>query len=47
MDALKNRGDHCHMGGTRASAPGLDAVRTLLRADIASNDVRRHPEVAA
>ena len=23
MNALKNRGDHCHMGGIRASAPGL------------------------
>jgi hypothetical protein len=22
MNALKNRGDHCHMGGIRASAPG-------------------------
>jgi hypothetical protein len=22
MDALKNRGDHCHMGKIRASAPG-------------------------
>src|SRR5580704_18147461 len=21
MNALKNRGDHCHMGGIRASAP--------------------------
>ena len=21
MNALKNRGDHCHMGGNRASAP--------------------------
>ena len=23
MNALKNRGDHCHMGGIRASAPAL------------------------
>ena len=23
MNALKNRGDHCHMGGIHASAPGL------------------------
>src|ERR1700741_2383261 len=26
MNALKNRGDHCHMGGIRASAPGLRMV---------------------
>jgi hypothetical protein len=31
MNALKNRGDHCHMGEIRASAAGLHAAPTLLR----------------
>ena len=26
MNARKNRGDHCHMGGIRASAPALRMV---------------------
>jgi hypothetical protein len=26
MNALKNRGDHCHMGGIRASAPAPRVV---------------------
>jgi hypothetical protein len=42
MNALKNRGDHCHMEGIRASALGLNTV-----ADIASHYVHRHPEVRA
>jgi hypothetical protein len=42
MNALKNRGDHCHMGGIRASAPGLNTM-----ADVASHYVHRHPEVRA
>jgi hypothetical protein len=31
MSTLKNRGDLCHMGGIRASAPSVKAVQTLLR----------------
>jgi hypothetical protein len=42
MNALKIRGDHCHTGEIRASAPGL-----ACGVDVASRHVHRHPEVAA